>query len=68
MSKLPEKEYVELSYIQTDGAIFHTPAQLLKGLKKKAQKINADAIINIKYDFQAWYPVVSGVAIRYVEK
>lgn len=27
----------------------------------------ADAIIDIKYDFQAWYPVASGVAIKYVD-
>lgn len=64
-TKFPEKKYSEISYIQTDGGIFHTPQQLLNGLQKKGAELKADAIINIKYDFQAWYPVVSGTAIKY---
>lgn len=67
-TKLPDRQYVEISYIQTDGGIFHTPQNLLNGLKKKAIEIKADAVINIKYDFQAWYPVVSGTAIKYTDK
>lgn len=66
-TKLPDRKYVEINYIQTDGGIFHTPQQLLNGLKKKAIEIKADAVINIKYDFQAWYPVVSGTAIKYTD-
>jgi len=64
-TKLPDRKYIEISYIQTDGGIFHTPQQLLNGLKKKATELKADAVINIKYDFQAWYPIVSGTAIKY---
>jgi len=64
-TKLPVRSYVEIGYIQTDGAIFHTPQKLLNGLKKKAIELKADAVINIKYDFQAWYPIVSGTAIKY---
>ena len=67
-TKVPDRKYVEISYIQTDGAIFNTPQQLLNGLKKKAIELKADAVLNIKYDFQAWYPVVSGTAIKYNEK
>jgi hypothetical protein len=67
-TKLPDRKYVEISYIQTDGGIFHTPQQLLNGLKKKATELKADAVINIKFDFQAWYPVVSGTAIKYNDK
>ena len=67
-TKLPDRKYVEISYIQTDGGIFHTPQQLLNGLKKKATELKADAVINIKYDFQAWYQVVSGTAIKYNDK
>ncbi len=61
----PDKPYIELAYIQSDGTIFTTPQQLLNGLRKKAVKLNADAIIHIKYDFQAWYPLASGIAIKY---
>ena len=67
-TKIPERNYEELCYIQTDGSIYHTPAQLLKGLKKKALELHADAIINIKYDFQWWFPIASGTAIRYKDK
>ena len=67
-TKIPNRSYVEISYVQTDGGIFHTPQQLLNGLKKKATELKADAVINIKYDFQAWYPVVSGTAIKYNDK
>ena len=67
-TKIPDRNYVELSYIQTDGGIFNTPQQLLNGLKKKAAELQADAVINIKYDFQAWYPIVSGTAIKYKDK
>ncbi|MEJ5266231.1 MAG: hypothetical protein WHW07_00295 [Bacteroidales bacterium] len=64
-TKIPDKNYEEIYYIQTDGAIFHTPQHLLNGLKKKASELNADAVINIKYDFQGLYPIVSGTAIKY---
>ena len=67
-TKIPDRNYTELSYIQTDGGIFNTPQQLLNGLKKKAIELKADAVINIKYDFQAYYPIVSGTAIRYENK
>lgn len=64
-TKLPHFDYTEICYIQTDGAVFHTPQKLLNGLKEKAVDMDADAIIDIKYDFQAWYPIASGVAIKY---
>lgn len=67
-TKLPDRNYIEIYYIQTDGAIFHSPRNLLNGLKKKAVKLKADAIINIKFDFQGCYPTVSGIAIKYTDK
>jgi len=67
-TKVPQRNYIEISYIQTSGGIFHTPQHLLNGLKKKATKLNADAVINITYDFQAWYPIISGTAIRYTDR
>ena len=66
-TKLPDRGYIEISYIQTDGMTFHTPQQLLDGLKKKAVEIKADAVINIKFDFQGRYPFVSGTAIQYTD-
>lgn len=68
VTKLPQRDYIEISYLQTDGSVFHTPQKLLDGLKKKAVELEADAIIAIKYDFQAWYPNASGIALKYVNE
>jgi hypothetical protein len=67
-TKIPDRNYIEINYILTDGAIYHTPQQLLNKLKKKAVELQADAVINIKYDFQGWNPFVSGTAIKYNDK
>lgn len=47
--------------IYSANTFFKTGAFMSKNFKE------ADAIIDIKYDFQAWYPVASGVAIKYVD-
>ncbi|MFN7012983.1 MAG: hypothetical protein ACK4ON_01805 [Bacteroidia bacterium] len=65
VSTLPEKTYQEIAYLQCDGGIFNTPQQLLNGLTKKAEQLNANAIIKVKYDFQGIWPVASAVAIKY---
>lgn len=64
-TELPSQNYAEISYIQVDGSIFHTPQKLLNGIKNTALELNADAVINIKYDFQGWHPIASGTAIKY---
>jgi len=61
---MPQKDYNEICYIQTDSAIFHSPQRLLYGLKKKAIELEADAITDIKYDFQAEHPIASGIAMK----
>lgn len=63
--KLPEKEYLEVKYLQADGSIFHRPEKLLKKLLEKAKVEGADAVINVKYDYMMWLPFVSGTAIKY---
>lgn len=67
MTNLPKKNYKEVAYLQCDGAIFHTPQHLLNGLKKRAISLKADALIQVKYDFQAWYPNASAIAIVFTE-
>lgn len=66
MTQLPAKPYEELCYIQADGSLLSTPQQLLKALEKKALELDAQAVIQIRYSFQGIYPVISGVAVRYV--
>lgn len=64
---LPEQPYKELHYIETSGGIFHTPQHLLNGLKKEAIAQQADAVVNIRYDFQGWWPIVSGTSIQFTD-
>jgi uncharacterized alpha/beta hydrolase family protein len=61
----PSKEYTEIMYIQADGGIFHSSEKLLEKLKERGKKEGADAIIKIKFDYQFWWPNVSGIAIKY---
>lgn len=64
-TQIPERSYAEIGYIQTEGTGLSTPQKLLDGLKNKAKELNADAIVNIRYDFRGEVQVVSGTAIRY---
>ncbi|MCK9254508.1 MAG: hypothetical protein M0Q45_07470 [Bacteroidales bacterium] len=66
-SKLPSQNYSEICYIQADGGTFHSPQNLLNGLVKKAVQVKADAIVNIKFDFQGIWPLASGTAIKYIK-
>jgi len=61
----PDKEYIELKYVQADGSVFHRSERLLKKLTERAKKEGADAIINVRYDYQFWWPYASGTAIKY---
>jgi len=61
----PNKEYTEIMYIQANGGVFHGPEKILEKLKERDKKEGADAIINIKFDYQFWWPNVSGIAIKY---
>ncbi|MDD2385646.1 MAG: hypothetical protein PHP52_02565 [Bacteroidales bacterium] len=67
-SIIPDRNYTEIAYIEASGGVFHTPQNLLNGLIKKSIELNADALINIKYDFQCLNPIASGTAINYTEK
>lgn len=69
MSNLPDKPYEEIIYIEASGSIFHGKKALLKKLKQKAEKENADAIVNVKFSYIPWVassiPTVEGIAIKY---
>jgi hypothetical protein len=64
-TQLPDRPYEEIAIIQTVGGVFHTPQHLLNGLQKKAVKLEADALIQVRYDFQFTWPVATATAIRY---
>lgn len=65
----PVKEYEVISYIETSGAVFANKKQLLRGLKKEAEKLGGNAVIEVKFFYIPWalssLPAVDGVVIRY---
>jgi len=61
----PAGEYTELKYIQAEGSIFHKPEKLLQKLRQRAKEEGADAIIDVRYGYQFWWPYVEGTAVKY---
>lgn len=65
----PQKEYQVLGYINSSGWIFTSEKQLLKSIQKKANKINADGIVSVKYSYiphlLIGIPQCEGVLIKY---
>ncbi len=64
-TKLPEKEFTEIKYIQVDGSIFHRPERLIKKLAERAKMEGADAVISVKFGYAVYLPFVSGIAVKY---
>ncbi len=64
-AKLPEKDFIEIKYIQVDGSIFHRPELLMKKLTERAKKEGADAVISVKFGYAVYLPFVSGIAVKY---
>ena len=68
-SQEPVKEYEVICYIETSGTIFTTKKQLLRGLKKKAEKLGGNAVMDVKFFYIPWVltslPAVDGVLIKY---
>lgn len=67
--KKPTKEFEVIAHIETTGSIFTNQKQLIKGLKKKAEKINGNAIIEVEFFYIPWVlsslPSVKGVVVIY---
>lgn len=66
-TQIPDRNYVELFYIEASGGIFHRPEKLMSKLNEKAKAKGADALINVKFDFQYTWPIASATAIKFVE-
>lgn len=69
MTKIPDRPYEEIAFIDVSGSVFHGSKSLLKNLKQRAAKENADAIIHVKFTYIPWVlmsiPAAEGVAIKY---
>jgi len=65
----PTMDFEVIGYIETSGWIFTSNKALIKGLRKKAQKEGADAVIDVKFFYIPWVltslPAVDGVLIKY---
>ena len=61
----PVEKYRELKYVRAEGSIFHNPEKLLQKLRQRAEAEGADAVINVQYGYQFWWPYVEGTAIKF---
>ena len=78
ITKSPDKDFTEEFFIQVNGNIFETYADMLDKVKAKAQEKGCDAVANIsfqKIDFvnlygliTIHYPRIEAVALKYVKK
>lgn len=64
-SKIPERPYREVAYVEYTGSIFSNRAQLLRRLQERQAKAQGDALIQVRYDYQFWWPHASAVIIKY---
>ncbi len=68
-NQLIGKEYQVLGYANTSGWIFTSEKKLLSSMLKKAHKLDADAIIFVKYSYiphiLIGIPYCEGVLIKY---
>lgn len=62
---LPNREFIEINYLQADGFIFRKPDKLLSKLLQNAKTQGADAVVSVKFSYVMWLPYVSGIAIKY---
>jgi len=65
----PTMDFEVIGYIETSGWIFTSNKALIKGLRKKAQKEGADAVIDVEFNhiphLLTAIPSVSGIAVKY---
>lgn len=61
--------YEIIGHIETSGWIFTSNKALIKGLRKKAQKEGADAVIDVEFNhiphLLTAIPSVGGIAVKY---
>jgi len=62
----PTKPYLETTYFEVSGSIFHSNKKLLKNLKEKAKKDGVDALVDVKFGYIFWWPKVTGTGIKYL--
>ena len=64
-SKMPDRPYRELAYVETTGSIFTNRAYLLKKLQQQQTHLQGDALVQVRQDFMFWYPHASAIVVKY---
>jgi len=68
-TKEPPKDFEIVAYVESTGSIFTTQTQLINALKKRANKLGGDAIIQVEIFYIPWVlsslPSAKGVVVKY---
>jgi hypothetical protein len=64
-SRLPERPYREVAYVEATGSVFASRAQLLRKLQQQQARLQGDALVQVRYDFVFWWPHAGAVVVKY---
>lgn len=68
----PEADYEVLGFIETSGWIFTNKKQLLRGFTRKAEKLGADAVVDVEYFYiphiTTSIPAIRGKMVDYTRE
>ncbi|RTQ47115.1 hypothetical protein EJV47_19655 [Hymenobacter gummosus] len=64
-TRLPERPYRELAYVEATGNAFTTRPQLLRKLQQQQARLQGDALVQVRYDFVFWWPHAGAVVVKY---
>ena len=65
-STMPDRPYREIGFVEYEGTIFSHREQLLKRLVERKAMVHGDAIIQVRFDYEFWWPRASGIIIKYL--
>ena len=64
-SKLPERPYQEMAYVEATGSIFTSRQHLTRKLQQEQARSQGDALIQVRHDFVFWWPHASAIVVKY---
>jgi len=64
-SKIPDRTYREVAYVEITGSVFTNRANLLRKLQQQQTKVQGDALVQVRYSYHFWWPHASGVVVKY---
>lgn len=64
-SKAPDRPYREVAHVESTGSIFSSRSALLRKLQQQQTKAQGDALVQVRYDYQFWWPHASAIVVKY---